>query len=140
MIAKRLGFALALAAGFLAVSAGLRYLAVAGVIEATTATRAIQVLIGLGLAAYANFLPKQLGRAAGSVEAQARAQTAVRVGGWSMALGGLAYAALWAFAPLEVADVVSIPVVAVATLTTLVFAFMAVVACRRAGSTVERRA
>lgn len=130
MIMRRLAFALALAAFILATAAALDYAEEAGEVSADSARRAMQVVIGLVLAAYANLLPKQLGRTRNSPSAEARSQSALRVGGWSMTLAGLAYAALWAFAPLPVADVASMAVVAASLAATLGYALWAYAACR----------
>ncbi len=132
MIVKRLGFALGLAAVFLAVAAGLRFAAAETMIPDDLARRAVQVLIGLGLAAYANVMPKQLGGPRKSAEAETRAQAALRVAGWSMTLAGLAHAGLWAFAPLPFANIASMVSVAAATLLTLAYAVRCYRACRRA--------
>lgn len=133
MIVKRLGFALALAAVILTAAAGLRFAAGEGLIGDDLAARAMQVLIGLILAAYANVMPKQVGGPRKSAEAETRAQAALRVGGWSMTLAGLAYAGLWAFAPPAFADVASMAVVAGALIVTLGHAVWCFTACRRAG-------
>ena len=130
MITRRLTFALALAAAILAVAAGLRYGQTAGWLTADTARRAMQVLIGLGLAAYANVMPKQLGRPSTSARVAASTQAALRVGGWSMTLAGLAYAGLWAFAALPVADTASMVVVIAAMALTLGYAARAWATCR----------
>jgi hypothetical protein len=90
----------------------------------------MQVVIGLTLAAYANLMPKDVGRWRASATAAARAQSALRVGGWSMTLAGLAHAGIWAFAPLPVAHVAAIAVVASAMLITLIYAARTLVACR----------
>ncbi len=119
MIVKRFGGAIALAVTFLAAAAALRYAALQGVIGEDVATRAVQVIIGLGLAAYANVIPKQGGGPRRSAEAETRAQAAQRVGGWSMALAGLAHAGLWAFAPLSFANPASMVVVGGAVVLTL---------------------
>lgn len=132
MIVKRLGFALGLAAVFLAVAAGLRFAAAEALIADDLAQRAVQVIIGLGLAAYANVMPKQLGGPRKSAEAETRAQGALRVAGWSMTLAGLAQAGLWAFAPLPLANAASMALVAGATLLTLGYAIWCFTACRRA--------
>jgi hypothetical protein len=133
MIIKRLSFAVVLAASILAVAAGLRYAEGAGLIEAEGARRAMQILFGLVLAAYANLMPKQLGSARRSPHAESRAQAALRVGGWSLTLGGLAYAGLWVLAPLAVADRASMVVVATALALTLGYALWSFAACRSAG-------
>lgn len=132
MMIKRLGFALGVAAAFLAVAAGMRLAAAEGIVSEDLAQRIVQVLIGLGLAAYANVMPKQLSGPRRSVEAETRSQTALRVAGWSMTLAGLAYAGFWAFAPLPFADTVSMIPVAVAMVLTLGYALWCFAACRRA--------
>ena len=130
MIMKRLGFALALALLILGAAAGLRYAASAGLLTPDDSRRAIQVMIGLLLAAYANFMPKQIGSARSSPQAEARAQSALRVGGWSLTLAGIAYAGLWALAPLDFADVASMVVVAAALVLTLAYAIWCFLGCR----------
>ena len=132
MITKRLASALALAAFILAAAAGLRYAASAGMVGPEAARRFMQVVIGLALAAYANLMPKQLGRPRRSPLAEARTQAALRVGGWSMTLAGLAYAGLWALAPLPLADIASTAVVAAALVVTLGYAIWSFAACRSA--------
>jgi hypothetical protein len=125
-----LAIALGLAAAVLALAAGLRYAESAGMIGAEEARRTMQVLIGLGFAAYANMMPKQLGRMRGTPRAEAWAQRTLRVGGWSMTLGGLAFAGLWAFAPLAIADVASKAVLASATAVTVGHALWCYLVCR----------
>lgn len=131
-MSKRLGWAIALAAFILGSAFALRYAEGAGLIGADGARRAMQVLIGLMLAGYANLMPKQLGRPRGSPRAEAAAQAALRVGGWSLTLAGVAYAGLWAFMPLEIADTAGLAVVATATLLTLGYSVWAFTTCRRA--------
>jgi hypothetical protein len=131
MIIKRLGFSVALAALLIGTAAVLRYGQGAGWVTEDTAERAIQVLVGLMLAAYANIMPKDLGRSLGSIRAAAAAQRAVRIGAWSLTLAGLASAALWVFAPRAVADIGSIVVVASAMAITLAFAGWTFATCRR---------
>ncbi len=139
MIIKRLAFAIALAILILAVAGGLRYAEAAGMVGAEGARRTMQILIGLGLAAYANLMPKQIGRARKSPQAEAFAQAALRVGGWSLTLAGLAYAGLWAFAPLAIADLASMAVVATALAATLGYALWSFTACRGAGNASASR-
>lgn len=130
MILKRLGGAIALAISFLALAAALRYAGSLGFLGEETATRAVQVVIGLGLAAYANVMPKQLKGPRKSVEAETRAQAAQRVGGWSITLAGLMHAGLWAFAQLSFANPASMVVVAAAVIVTLGYAIWCFTACR----------
>ena len=123
--------ALAFAVLILAVSAGLRYAEGAGMIGAAGARRTMQVLIGLGFAAYANIMPKQLWRMRScSPRAEAWAQAGLRVGGWSLMLGGLAYAGLWAFASLPFAEVASKVVLASAGAITIGYALWTYFVCR----------
>ena len=77
---------LAVAGLFLAVAAGLKAVERADLIASDVATRAVQVIIGLSLAVYANFMPKNPGPLHASARAAARAQSALRVGGWSFLL------------------------------------------------------
>ena len=86
-----------------------------GMIDGDTAKRGVMVLVGLGLAAYANRMPKMLeGPPPQSLAVAALRQTIHRVGGWAMMLGGIAFAALWAFAPHDVAKVGSLVAVGAA--------------------------
>ncbi len=131
MMIKRLGFALGVAAAFLALAAGMRFAAAEGMISEDLAQRIVQVLVGLGLAAYANVVPKQVSGPRRSLEAETRSQAALRVAGWSMTLAGLAYAGFWAFAPLPFAGAVSMIPVAAAMVLTVGYALWSFTACRR---------
>ena len=122
MIIKRFGFALGLAAVFLALAAGLRFAAAEGLVADDLARRLVQTVIGLGLAAFGNVMPKQIGGLRASAAAETRAQSALRVGGWAMTLAGLAHASLWAFAPLGFADTASMIVVGGALVVTAGYA------------------
>lgn len=74
-----------------------------GMIDAGTAKRGVMVLVGLGIAAYGNRMPKMMdGPAPQSLAMAALRQAIHRVGGWAMMLGGLGFAGVWAFAPREV--------------------------------------
>lgn len=139
MMIKRLAFAIALAVLILAVAGGLSYAERSGMIGAEGARRIMQILIGLGLAAYANLMPKQIGRARKSPQAEAFAQAALRIGGWSLTLAGLAYAGFWAFAPLAIADIASMMAVAAALAVTLGYALRSFTACRSAGKATVGR-
>ncbi|WP_339932705.1 hypothetical protein [uncultured Brevundimonas sp.] len=129
MTFKTLLPALILAGLLLALAAGLRLAEGNGMIDGETARRGVQVAIGLILAAFANRMPKQIRRWRGE-QADIREQRALRVGGWSLTLAGLAHAGLWAFAPLTVADTMAMVVVAAATVLTLGFAFWSMALCR----------
>ncbi|GAB2497559.1 hypothetical protein GCM10027084_08320 [Pseudoxanthomonas sangjuensis] len=98
----------------------LTFLRKQGVIDGETTTRGVMVLIGLGLAAYGNRMPKSLeGPPPPSPGLAATRQAVQRVGGWAMTLAGLAYAGLWAFASRDVALVGSLVVVGASVAVTL---------------------
>ena len=130
MMLKRMSMAIAVAILFLGTAAAVAYAQSLDLIGPDAAKRTIQVMSGLILAAYANLMPKDVGRWQASAVAVARAQSALRVGGWSMTLAGLAYAGLWAFAPLGVANIASMVVVASAMLITMGFGGWTLLACR----------
>jgi hypothetical protein len=130
MMNKRISIAVALAALLMGTSAALAYAQSLDMIAPDTTKRAVQVLIGLMLAAYANLMPKDVGRWRASAVAVARAQSALRVGGWSLTLAGLTYAGLWALAPMTVANTASMVVVATALLITMAYAARTLLACR----------
>jgi hypothetical protein len=130
MIFKRMSVAIAVAVVILGTAAALSYAQRVGAIGPEAARRTMQVLIGLSLAAYSNLMPKDAGPWRVPPMAMARAQSALRVGGWSMTLAGLAYAGLWGFAPLGVANVVSLVVVATAMVVTMSYGGWTLLACR----------
>ena len=82
--------------GIVVLALGATYARKLGYIEAETVTRLVLGATGLMVAWFGNRMPK-------TIAPGARARQAQRVGGWSMALSGLAYAGLWAFAPFDVA-------------------------------------
>jgi hypothetical protein len=67
-----------------------------GYIDRDTAERIFLGVVGLWMAWYGNRIPKTFVRSA-------QARQAKRVAGWSQVVSGLAYAGLWAFAPIPVA-------------------------------------
>lgn len=67
-----------------------------GLIGGETVDRLVMGLTGLMVAAMGNRMPK-------AIAPSECARQVARVGGWSLALSGLVYAALWAFAPVELA-------------------------------------
>lgn len=70
------------------------------------ATRTMEIIIGLGLGFYANFIPKNVAAAHGP-----RTQAALRLSGYAFMLAGLGFAAAWAFLPLAAAFPLSMAVV-----------------------------
>lgn len=116
---KRLAAPLALAAGLIVAALGSKFAAGSGWIDADTAARIVQVVIGLVLVGYGNILPKTLSRPRATREAERRTQTALRTTGWTMTLAGLAWAGLWAFAPESLARPLGMLAVAAALVTAL---------------------
>ena len=82
--------------GIVVLALGATYARKLGYIEGETVTRLVLGATGLMVAWFGNRMPK-------TIAPGARARQAQRVGGWSMALSGLVYAVLWAFAPFDVA-------------------------------------
>lgn len=130
MMRNRISLSIALALLMLGTSAGLKYMEHLGLLEPETVRRLVQVMIGLMLAGYANVMPKNPGAWSASPVVVARAQSALRVGGWSLTLAGLLHAGLWAFAPTDVANTASVVVVATAMVVTIGFAGWTLLACR----------
>ena len=87
------------AGALLALALGAAYARRLGYVDGDTVTRLVMGGTGLMLAWCGNRMPK----AFAPTEA---ARRVARVGGWSMALSGLVYAGLWAFAPFQIALIV----------------------------------
>jgi hypothetical protein len=68
-----------------------------GLVDTDTVTRMVCGSCGLMIAWFGNRIPK-------AFVASAQARRAKRVAGWSMALSGLVYAGLWAFAAIPMAS------------------------------------
>lgn len=92
---KDLKAGLAWAGGMIALALCAALARKLGYIDAETATR-VTAINGLMIAWFGNRMPK-------AFVPSACTRQAMRIGGWSMVLSGLVYAALWAFAPLQVA-------------------------------------
>ena len=131
MMMKRIFFALAVAGFMLLSAAVLKYAEAQEMIGAEAARRSIQVMIGLILMVYGNFMPKDIAGARTMACAASRAQSALRVGGWSMALAGLGSAGLWPFAPFAFANIASMVVVATALVVTMGYGGWLVLSCRQ---------
>lgn len=93
---KELVGALVWAAGMLALAFGAQLARKLGYIDQDMVRRLVTCSIGLWLVWYGNRIPKTFTRSAQGRQAQ-------RVAAWSLVLSGLAYAGLWAFAPMGVA-------------------------------------
>ena len=99
---------LALAGLLIAVSVALAYLRRHGVVGAEAPARGAMMLTGILLAVYGNVIPKSVSRLS------AKGESLQRVTGWATVLAGLGYAAIWAFAPIEIAAIASMIAVALA--------------------------
>jgi len=95
-VKKQLISALTWAGGVCALALVMTFARKLGYVEVDTVTRVVIGANGLMVAWYGNRLPK-------TFVANARAREAQRVSAWSQVLSGLAYAGLWAFAPMPVA-------------------------------------
>lgn len=87
---------LVMAGGIIALALAASFARGQGWIDPDTVTRIVLCAIGLMLAWIGNRMPK-------TIMPGVRAAQVNRVGGWSMAISGLIYAALWIFAPIDVA-------------------------------------
>jgi hypothetical protein len=104
--------ALAWAGGIVALALGASFARRQGYIDGDTTERLVLGAIGLMIAWFGNRMPK-------AVAPSAYARQMTRVGGWSLALSGLVYAGLWAFAPIPVAVAGGCGAVAVGIAVTL---------------------
>jgi hypothetical protein len=94
-----------------------------GMIDSEATKRGVMVLVGLGLAAAGNRMPKHPdGPQPRSLPVAALRQSVLRASGWAMTLAGLAFAGLWAFAPRDVAQPGS--VVAVGAMMAVMFGYV----------------
>lgn len=87
---------LAWGGGLIALALGASFARQQGYIDGDTVNRIVMGATGLMIAWFGNRMPK-------AVAPSADARKVTRVGGWSLALSGLVYAGLWAFAPFDVA-------------------------------------
>jgi len=93
---KDLVSALVWATGMIAVALGAKVAGTHGYIDGDTATRMVTCMTGLWLVWFGNRMPK-------AFAPSDCARRVKRVGGWVTVVSGLAYAGLWAFAPIPVA-------------------------------------
>ncbi len=93
-----------------------------GWIDGDVVTRAYNVIMGLALATYGNALPKFMHETPPrSIREATLAQAMARVSSWGMTLAFLAWAALWAFAPMRFALVGGIVAVVASVLAMIGF-------------------
>lgn len=82
--------------GIIVLALGVSWARQQGYVDGDTTTRIVLGAIGLSIAWYGNRAPK-------AFVPDTRGRQVTRVAGWSLAISGLIYAALWAFAPFNVA-------------------------------------
>ena len=85
--------------GIVILALGATYARQLGYMNTDTVTRLVMGATGLMVAWFGNRMPKTF------VPSEA-ARKVTRLGGWSLALSGLIYAGVWAFAPLDTAVLV----------------------------------
>ncbi|WP_421729161.1 ammonium transporter [Brevundimonas sp.] len=85
---------IAWAGGIIAIALAATLARRLGAIDTDTVTRIVMGATGLMVAWYGNRMPKTLAP-------NTCARQIARLGGWSLAISGLIYAGLWAFAPFE---------------------------------------
>jgi hypothetical protein len=108
-----------LAGLIIAVSLGVKLLALLGLEYGTGPDRAFGIVLGLILAIMGNMLPKMLKPLSVIPAVNVRRQSAQRFSGWAFSIAGLGYAAAWAFAPLARAAEVSMAVCGTALMLVL---------------------
>jgi hypothetical protein len=97
---------LLIAGALLAVATTLRLLS-PDHLSPDTARRMMGVLLGVVVMVYANAVPKALSPLIQMRWNPAEEQALRRFTGWSLVLGGAAYAAAWAIAPIDKANLVA---------------------------------
>ena len=93
---RELVSALAWGGGIVVIALVLTWARQRGLVDGDTVTRVVIGLNGLMIAWYGNRMPK-------AFVPSVAARQAARIGGWSMVISGLVYAAVWAFAPIQTA-------------------------------------
>lgn len=109
---KELMFGLVWAGVLVALALGASLARRVGYVDGETANRLVTGMNGLMVAWFGNRIPK-------AVAPKSCVRRAARVGGWAMVLSGLAYAALWAFAPIPFATSAGSVAVAAGTAVTV---------------------
>jgi hypothetical protein len=117
MIGKELTGALAWVSAIAVLAIGTVIACKLGVIDKTTAMRAMIGVNGLMIAWFGNRIPKAVVR-------DAQARRATRVAGWSQVLSGLVYTGFWALAPIRVAIWGGTSAILAGFLVTLVFCLL----------------
>ena len=121
--ANNIWFSLKLAGSILGASLLLTLARQQGWLDAEQVMRAFNIVLGVTLAIYGNALPKMMdGNPPRTLHEATVAQAIGRVSGWAMTLAFLVWAALWAFAPLQIARIGSIGAVVASVVVMLGYA------------------
>ena len=115
MMTQRITGGLTIAFALLSVAGGLAYGRRMGFVSPDLSVRGTMAAIGLMLAFYGNAIPKVI------TVATPRARAIQRFAGWAFVLAGLAYAAIWALAPMNQAAEAASSAVAAALLGVLAY-------------------
>ena len=105
---------LAWGVGIVVLALGATFARQQGYIDGDMVNRIVMGATGLMVAWFGNRMPK-------AVVPSAWGRQANRVGGWSMALSGLVYAGLWAFAPTDLAIIGGSGAIIAGIVVTLVY-------------------
>lgn len=114
MMKQELTTGLAVAGAMLALALIATIARQQGYVDSDTVTRVLVGANGLMIAWFGNRMPKTIA----PTHCVARAS---RVGGWSMVISGLVYAAIWAVAPIDVAVVAGSAVIIVGVAVTFAY-------------------
>jgi len=110
MISRQIVHGVLWSGAILVTALGLKWAQHNHLVSGDFVERAVEVVIGLGLAVYSNFIPKTVPGLKLSPARAARFQAAARLNAWIFVLAGIGFAAIWAFAPLSLAGTASMAV------------------------------
>jgi hypothetical protein len=111
---KDLKFSIAWGAGIIGLALAGTVARRFGFIDDDALTRIVLGATGLMVAWYGNRMPK-------AFYADNRARQIARVGGWSWAISGVVYAALWVLAPIDTAVILGCGAIILGALVTLLY-------------------
>ena len=118
-IRQEIFFGLKLAAVMIGAALLLTLARKLGWIDGEMVVRANNVVLGLAFAAFSNVIPKMYGPSPRNLYHATLGQAVRRVNSWAMTLAFLVWAALWAFAPREIALIGSMAAVGASIVITL---------------------
>lgn len=107
-------------AGLLILAAGVLQLLSPGYLSRDVELRILGILSGAVVLIYANLVPKALTPRMSVCGDPIVEQSIRRFTGWTLALGGVAYAVVWMIAPIHYATALSVSVLAAAALLVVI--------------------